>query len=333
MLKLLRMALIAVVLAAIAIRIDRRTSPSAPVREPVLGRPTPEDLERYHRRPVSRFLNGLLAGLILGLLVAGVGTVAAITSAGEAEKEREQLVSMRARSGTAEQGHAPEPSIADVPTPSPSPSPAIAPTPDPACAPERRAVVVRPLDPQVKRQVDAQWRRLERWLRRNAPVTYASLRGPGRARTIAVAESQTGLRFPDDLRASLLRHNGGMPLGPDKGVGLGIREIRDGWRSMCRGDMVEGDDPRAEYWNGRMIPFLLYPENDENRIYAVIDSVVGDVRWVDGWDDGGAGVGPSHRPSYLDLLRANADALQRGAAVDGWRPRVVRGAVRWEPAG
>lgn len=327
MLKLLRMALTAAVLAAIAIRIDRRTPP-APEQEPVLGRPAPEDLERYHRRPDGRFLNGLLAGLVVGLLVAGVGTAVAITSAGEAEREREQRASLRPMAGMAERSPAPEPSTAYVPTPSPT----IAPTPDPACSPERRPVVVRPLDSQVKRQVDAQWRRIERWLMRNAPVTYASLRGPGRARTIAVAESQMGLRFPDDLRASLLRHDGGMVFGPDGGMGLGIREIRDGWRLMCRGDMVEGEDPRAEYWNGRMIPFLLYPEDDENRAYAMIDSVVGDVGWAEGWDDGASGIVFPRKPSYLDLLRANADALLHGTAIDGGRPRVVRGAVRWESA-
>ncbi|MFE3448115.1 hypothetical protein ACFXJ8_04190 [Nonomuraea sp. NPDC059194] len=101
----------------------------------------------------------------------------------------------------------------------------------------------------------------------------------------------------------------------------------DSWRQMCAGDTVTAADPRAEYWNGRMIPFQYFhdPVNDERQPYGVIDSAVGDT----GWDDGTASVFPGR--SYVELLRANADALRDGTAIDGWRPRVVRGALRWEP--
>ncbi|MFC7587624.1 hypothetical protein ACFQYP_31040 [Nonomuraea antimicrobica] len=96
-------------------------------------------------------------------------------------------------------------------TPSASPAGSVpTPTriPDPNCSPAPRPVTVRPIDPEVKRAVDRQWRRVERWLKANAPRTYRTLGAPGRAGTIAVAESQMGVDFPDDLRASLLRHNG-----------------------------------------------------------------------------------------------------------------------------
>ncbi|MEU4719732.1 SMI1/KNR4 family protein [Nonomuraea dietziae] len=321
MLKLLRMALTAAVLAAIAIRIDRRApQDEEEVLEPVLGRPAPEDLERYRPREENRFFRGLLAGVVAGVLVGALGLVVATNLIGEpsAAAEYDRLVPQS------------EATVALVPEPTPTPAPTPAPTRDPACSPQKRRAVIRPLDSAVKREVDAEWLRVERWLKRHAPVTHAALRGPARARTIAVAEAQTGLRFPDDLRASLLRHDGSMAFGPGEASGLGVRGIRDTWRSLCHHfPTVEDPDPRLEYWNGRMIPFLHFPDrNSEHQEYALIDSQEGDV----GWDDTIGGVDFGRAPSYLALLRANADALRDGGEVHGWRPRVVRGALRWERA-
>ena len=74
-----------------------------------------------------------------------------------------------------------------------------------------------------------------------------------------------GVHFPDGLRASLLRHDGTAPAnyasafgGFDGNGNHGMRDIRDTWRGCATSDgEAEGDVPdhRAEWWNGRMIPF------------------------------------------------------------------------------
>ncbi|MEU7878213.1 hypothetical protein [Microbispora bryophytorum] len=105
--------------------------------------------------------------------------------------------------------------------PSPTPTPTAEPTPEKPTAEEVRAGGCLPLrrtpgrttrvrvpGPRVTAEVNAVWRRIERWLARKAPVTYKSLRPPARPLDIARSEASIGLRFPDDLRASLLRHDG-----------------------------------------------------------------------------------------------------------------------------
>ncbi|MEU7891628.1 SMI1/KNR4 family protein [Nonomuraea sp. NPDC049152] len=198
---------------------------------------------------------------------------------------------------------------------------------DPACRPARRAPAVRPIDPRVKRAVDRQWRRIERWLSVNAPTSHRELGSPGRAGTIAVAESQMGLRFPDDLRASLLRHNGGFPLPGHETED--IRGIRDTWRYLCEGDDFDAAaGPRVEAWDGRMIP--LGPDGSGG--YLVLDSVKGDLGTT-------VEASPMHftgepwARSFHALLRAIADALESGEPVDGERPAVISGELVWEYVG
>ncbi|MCA2226796.1 hypothetical protein LDL49_36930 [Nonomuraea sp. NEAU-L178] len=182
----------------------------------------------------------------------------------------------------------------------------------------------------MKRAVDRQWRRVERWLKANAPKTYATLGRPGRARTIAVAEAQMGVDFPDSLRASLLRHNGsrgagafGFGASSDGAVNLGIRDIRDTWRTLCAND---GRDPAIEWWSGRTIPFLSFGQREGgDGEYAVVDSIGGKV----GWDGTISGMSP-RPPSYYALMRTVADSLENRTEFDGWRPTVTRGVLRWE---
>ncbi|MDA0638776.1 hypothetical protein OUY22_35655, partial [Nonomuraea sp. MCN248] len=185
----------------------------------------------------------------------------------------------------------------------------------PGCDPAPRPVTVRPLDPHAVRAVNRQWRRVERWLRANAPRTYEKLKGPGRARTIAVAESQMGLDFPDDLRASLLRHDGAPWPGPPGGTSLGVRQIRDAWRHLCAS---EGHP----WWTGRMIPFSVH-QGRAGTEYAAVDPVSGAVT-VDG---------ALTAQDYRARLREIADALERGRQIDGRAPEVRRGVLRWVRAG
>ncbi|MFE3448116.1 SMI1/KNR4 family protein [Nonomuraea sp. NPDC059194] len=200
-------------------------------------------------------------------------------------------------------------------------------TDDASCHPERRPPAVRPVDPRVKRLVERQWRRIEGWLAANAPRSHSSLGRPARASTIALAESQMGLRFPDDLRASLLRHNGGLSL-PSHHT-TGIREIRDTWRSLCESDdFDDGGDPRGESWDGQMIP--LGPVGLGG--YLVLDSERGDLGRILKAESMYFGGEPWAR-SFHALLKHTADALESGGVVDGHRPTVISGELVWEYVG
>ncbi|WP_436757082.1 SMI1/KNR4 family protein [Streptosporangium sp. V21-05] len=208
--------------------------------------------------------------------------------------------------------------------------------PDADCHPPARTPRVRAIDPRVTRAVNHQWRRIERWLGANAPASLRTLGRPARARTIAVAEAQMGLRFPNDLRASLLRHDGASVVGGTWAFGFlgnwnhGVREIRDTWRRLCGIDgEVEGEgtdeDARTEWWDGRMIPFGA----DGSGNHLVVDSVIRDVGGTDHEDvmnflPGGVPIG-----SYYRLLRATAHALETGGSIGHWKPVVTGGELGW----
>lgn len=201
---------------------------------------------------------------------------------------------------------------------------------DADCHPTARRPHLRARSPRVTRAVNRQWVRIERWLRANAPRTYGTLAAPARPGTIAVAEAQMGLRLPEDLRASLLRHNGGGPslLGEDP---LDVRGIRDSWRMLCEVDgtddhLAEEKDERAEWWDGRMIPFTA----DGTGCYLLVDSVVRDVGRSCEDDAIGFTAGGVRLKSYYALLKATADALETGGSIGYWRPRAVEGVLDWD---
>ncbi|MGJ6961526.1 SMI1/KNR4 family protein [Streptosporangium sp. G11] len=218
----------------------------------------------------------------------------------------------------------------------PAPHEAATAIPDADCHPRARTPRVRALSPRVTRAVNRQWRRIERWLGANAPASLRTLGEPAGARTIAVAEAQMGLRFPDDLRAFLLRHNGASvvadtwPFGFIGNWNQGVREIRDTWRRLCGIDgevEVEGDDgARTEWWDGRMIPFGA----DGSGNHLVIDSVRRDVGDTD--HEGQMSFTPGGTPisSYYGLLKATAHALETGGSIGYWKPVVADGELDWD---
>ncbi|MEU0486264.1 SMI1/KNR4 family protein [Streptosporangium sp. NPDC006013] len=229
--------------------------------------------------------------------------------------------------------HAPDAPVAD---PTPPPDGPTAAVPDADCRPRVRSPRVRAVDPGVTRAVNRQWRRIERWLAANAPESLRTLGRPARARTIAVAEAQMGLRFPDDLRASLLRHDGARAVGDTWLFGflgnwnLGVREIRDAWRQLCE---IDGEnqggadvDPRAEWWDGRMIPFGANGSGD----HLVIDSVARDVGHTDHEGQMSFTPGGIRIRSYYGLLKATANALETGGSVGHWKPVVTDGELDWD---
>ncbi|GAB2907721.1 SMI1/KNR4 family protein [Nonomuraea fastidiosa] len=332
MLKLVRLALTAAILTAIVVRLRRRARmPARPDAGRTATVPWPGGSARRTRVwPVWAAVAAIAA------VVLAVALMPPYDASGAHERARRERQSalIAAAERTA------EPMTPSTPEPVPTPDPYCAPAlstgtarPETGRTTSGRAVTIRPIDPEVRRAVNRQWRRIERWLKANAPRTYRELGRPGRARTIAIAEAQMGVRFPDDLRASLLRHNGAAGFGfgadPDGVSNLPIREIRDTWRRECGHDPTDsGDDPWRELWSGRMIPFLAFTGRaDGSATYALIDSADGTV----GWDDGSAGMG-RRLPSYYALMRAVADALENGTEFDGRRPAVERGVLRWEYA-
>lgn len=266
MLSLLRLALTAAVMVAIALRLRRPPTPNLEVPPPTPGRPTVAPT-----RPASGVAGvlprrrGMRAGVLVGaIVVALLAGVYVVAQAGTA-------VAPTARAVATAEAMATEAAMATV-MPSPGPSAAD------ACAQPRRPVVIRPIDPRVRRAVNRQWRAIERWMKANAPESHAALTRPARARTIAIAEAQMGVEFPDDLRASLLRHNGGFTFAGDEA--MSVREIRDEWRTTC----AHGGD---------LIPFT--------RHHAV-DSATGRIVIM-----------PDRQPSwpsYLALLQGTAEVKQ-----------------------
>ncbi|MEV7011111.1 SMI1/KNR4 family protein [Streptosporangium sp. NPDC051022] len=227
-------------------------------------------------------------------------------------------------------------------TPSPEPTPVTAgPAVDADCHPVAGRPRARPLSPRVTRAVNLQWARIERWLRANAPATYRTLAGPARPGTIAVAEAQMGLRLPNDLRASLLRHNGSTGRNGARGFGpmgdelMGVRQIRDTWRTLCGTDDRQGEaetgaepDPRTERWDGRMVPFGV----DGAGGHLLVDSVAHDVGESGGEGPMGFTPGGIRIRSYYALLKATADALETDGTVGAWRPVLMGRALGWRNA-
>ncbi|WP_327583304.1 SMI1/KNR4 family protein [Nonomuraea sp. NBC_00507] len=333
MLKLVRLALTAAILTAIAIRLRRRSRVPGERPESPAVRPD----RRRRMGPVWAAIAAIVAVTLAAALTPTEAEHSAAAAWRAYQVEQAALTAEHALPAEPERPAMPSPAGPATAAPTGPPvthTPPAAEIPDPNCTPAPRPVTVRPIDPRVGRAVDRQWRRIERWLKVNAPRTYQALGRPGRAHTIAVAESQMGVDFPDDLRASLLRHNGSRGASvfgfwSHGAYALSIREIRNTWRDMCSWQRTDiGTDPATEYWNGRMIPFLSFPERDPEELeaeYAVVDSAGGAV----GWDDTISGMEPRLRSTHA-LLRAVADALEQGKEVDGWRPAVRRGVLRWD---
>ncbi|NUP78644.1 MAG: hypothetical protein HOV96_13980 [Nonomuraea sp.] len=321
MLKLVRQALTAAVLIAIALRLRRRARLPRPESAP----PAPPPARRSRRAEVALLWSiialAVAATLVLGLMPAFAYDEPARMATLEYEVESGAITDTLR---SAQESEA-------APTGAAPTGAAATPVPDPSCASRRRPVDARRVPPDVKRDVDRQWLRIERWLKAKAPRTYRTLGGPGKAYPIAVVESRTGLGFPDDLRASLLRHNGSRGPAvfgflPRAKIHLSVSGIRDLWRRMCREDRtVTGPDPRREPWNGLMIPIVSFTSPPGG--YAVVNSTDGTV----GWDDGVTGMAP-RIPTTRHLLRRIAYALEHGTPLAGRRPTVTSGTLRWVKA-
>ncbi|MBT2227285.1 SMI1/KNR4 family protein [Nonomuraea sp. NEAU-A123] len=338
---------------------------------PILGTPTAEDLERYaaepsifdrpavgmifgggrKREPLDdatrrRLTRWGIAGLALCLLAVGSQALESVTFSKDGGVETTEEIWHQDEPCIAgvcwapEIEQAPAPDDGDYSEPvkyveTQEPVPASQPSLDADCRPESRNPRVRKLDAKATRAVNRQWQRIEAWLKAHAPRSYRTLGKPGKAESIAAAEAQTGLRFPDDLRASLLRHDGAAVVDDTWAFGflgnwsLSLQGIRDTWRGLCEiddEDEEEPADPRSDWWDGRMLPFGA----DGMGNHLVIDSVKHDVGETDHEGSMSFTPGGAHIRSYYALLKATADAMENGGSIGYWKPRTVAGELDWD---
>ncbi|MGI5159740.1 SMI1/KNR4 family protein [Microbispora sp. CA-102843] len=297
--------------------------------EPVLGWPTSEDLERYDRpeaaAPIVRLLGGLprierprgrkarrwTAALVaLGLLVLTSQLLenAVFRPGAETASGRAAYAGGYAEPAPAVPSADP---VADVPVAQPP-----LPSRDPACALRKTGSTtpaVRPISRRVTAAVNRQWRRIEKWLKAHAPRTYASLNKPAGRGLVAKAEARLGMRIPDSLRASLLRHNGAR--GPaafrfsSHYAIMGARGLVSSWPETCE--------------MGGGIPFAYDSDFGD---YLVTNSATGGVGSAD-WE---LPYYEDEWSSYYALLTATADALAEGGPVGESVPVVHEGVLEWK---
>jgi cell wall assembly regulator SMI1 len=180
----------------------------------------------------------------------------------------------------------------------------------------------------VSQEVARAWDRIEAWLAQHLPS--AQLNPPAAEDDIAALETKVGVRLPDDLRASLLRHDGedvddgpalaaGMPL-------LGVDGIDSEWTlwtdMQARGEFEAGPEPstviRTDEWFRRgWIPFagsdgqdfcIDYDPGPDGRAGQLVSM------------DHETGATPHPVPSFTAWLTLLADELESGVWVveDGY---------------
>jgi hypothetical protein len=175
-------------------------------------------------------------------------------------------------------------------------------------------------------QVNGAWQRIEQWLAARAPGQLASLRPGAGAAAVADAQQRLGLRFPDDLVASLSRHDGASPprghftvYGPFRPVALADLVIR---HQETEPVMAEFED----YWDRHYL--MIAATNTD--WWLLTDCTPGDTHGRIGVWSGGDGVHWTGWASLGALLTDVADALGTGYAIDDWVPVAFGGDLEWK---
>ncbi|MGW5344078.1 DUF4259 domain-containing protein [Streptomyces sp. NPDC004050] len=187
------------------------------------------------------------------------------------------------------------------------------------------------------------WARIDAWMQRHAPASYALLAPPADPAEVEAAQEAMGVRFPADLLESLACHDGitaWANLVPDQPPSS-VAGIVDHWR-MCveiaeeDAEEAEDADPtepageREPWWHPQWIPWAQSDGDSQ-----IIDMREGPGRGrlgnaahddVGCFDDGW--------PSLAVYLTAVADALDHGGVVDGDVPYVTaKGELWWTVPG
>ncbi|NYV73278.1 SMI1/KNR4 family protein [Streptomyces sp. UH6] len=159
------------------------------------------------------------------------------------------------------------------------------------------------------------WNRVDEWLRRHAPRTFATLGQPAGREEMAAAQEELGVTFPPDLIASLLRHNGAVDraeafLFSTHDRPLGVAGILEDTRFM-RGVAADLDEEESEsYWHHGYVKFGSYGATSDGLVIDCRperDSFGAVGRF---FDETGTAFG--HADSLGAYLAELADQLERG---------------------
>ncbi|OXM55266.1 SMI1/KNR4 family protein [Amycolatopsis alba] len=216
-------------------------------------------------------------------------------------------------------------------TPAPTTRPTL--SVDSGCRVGQGPATLEPVPAATTRRMNAAWDRVERWLKAKAPTTAATLRPPATIERITEAQRQSGVAFPAELVASLLRHDGvsdavGNFALPPFDHPASAETVEREAKVMCEVLTSSGlDDNVGYWWHGRFVPIAIDGGGDG----LFLDQRTGTGR-LGAWNHEGS-VTFDHLPATLtELLEQTATALETGGpAAGGYRP-VVSGnrALDWD---
>ncbi|MGW0805744.1 SMI1/KNR4 family protein [Nonomuraea sp. NPDC002799] len=195
-------------------------------------------------------------------------------------------------------------------------------------------------DPAVAARVGRAWERIEGWLGTHAPATLRKLSPGAEPQLLARREATGGVRLPDELYASYLRHNGAegnlgdnFQLPGSYGL-LGVSDIGYINASNCQTLVMRGDPKLANdetgHWHGSLLP-IGTTASGQNLFVNLRTGRVGEA-------ESGRPLrydGPMGWPSHAAMLEGVATALELGGGLRSWFPTVTSGCeLRWanEPA-
>ncbi|MER6133951.1 SMI1/KNR4 family protein [Streptomyces sp. NPDC001815] len=163
--------------------------------------------------------------------------------------------------------------------------------------------------------IDGSWSMIESWLSEHAPGTYASLPPAADSDTVRAAERRCGLVFPEEVVASLHRHDGsGEFLLPGNYRLSGAAEIAKsyaGWMGSQQRDVPE----ELRYWRPSWLPLAQDGAGDSLFVEMARGDRLGCVG-THAHGDGGQFVDLPHHASLQALLNWAAQALSDGSATD-----------------
>ena len=189
--------------------------------------------------------------------------------------------------------------------------------------------------PNTAPAVSGSWDRIEAWLGAHAPHTLATLRPPADPAEVRAAADRLGVAFPDDLAASLARHDGTVPGAPGR-FSLGAAEHLSALETMVQRTEsilralrnIEGDLLGGHYWHRQFVQVT----DSSNADALVVDCRPGAAFGAIGSFFNGEGTTFGLWPSFAALLAALADSLENGTAFRGAVPVAFGGRLAWERA-
>ena len=183
--------------------------------------------------------------------------------------------------------------------------------------------------------VEEAWARIEAWLARQAPRSFATLLDGADPSAIVKAETAVGLPFPSDLVASLRRHDGADDMDPAS------RWLPGGHSLLPVDEIVRRHAMLTEiladldsfmvghWWHPLWVPFG--------------EHIAGDCLFVDQQPGPGQGgvrefmhedqATKAEFPSFGEYLVAIAGAVEQRVPIRYYRPDVEDGALVWRIEG